>query len=110
MSLATVEVTRGLAPISPPRRDPDEDAIAAMTLGGRVVLFDTSDYMLDGTVLAVVTRHDGSIGLEYAKKAHDRSPGYLGHRVGFYPVKPKDPRTVREMHACTIIGRVISQG
>ena len=88
---------------APPRHKPKHiDDVAAYSIDGEVVLVDRSDYKLDGSVLAVVFRWGGSVGLEYAKTADGRF--WAGERSGFYgEAGQKMIRTV----GCVIVGRVI---
>lgn len=85
-----------------PRGKPKHaDDVAAYAIDGKIVLADTSDYKLDGSVLAVVSRWDGSIGLEYPMTADGRF--WAGERSGFHGEAGPTTRTV----GCVILGRVI---
>ena len=86
--------------------EPREQDIAAMAVDGEIVMIDTSDYKLDGSVLAVVCRWDGSIGIEYPKTADGRF--WAGERSGMHPVKPP-PGVVGKSLGCVILGRIISR-
>lgn len=89
------------------RSAPREQDIAAIGIGSEIVMIDTSDYVLDGRVLAVVCRWNGEIALEYPKSADGRF--WAGARSAYHPVTPSVASRVSEAHGCVVLGRVISR-
>lgn len=105
-SIALRRLTVGLPPT--PKREPTEEEIMALTIGGEVFLVDLGDYHLDGMSLGAVVRWDGSIGLEYVRRAESKT-FHTGERAGFYNVVPSSPSRSQESHACVILGKVINR-
>ncbi|GEM_PF-2263674 len=96
-----------LALRSAPKRRPDpvQQNAAAFSIDGQIVLVDTADYELDGTVLAAVVRFDGSIGLEHARFSEDKF--WFGHRSGLYDKRDGSGMTRWVAKSCVILGRVL---
>lgn len=77
-----------VASVAAPRQTPDDD-IAAMVIGGEIVMIDTSDFSVDGTSLCAVILWDGSIALQFpltSGRTLGNAPAILG--------MASDPRTV----------------
>lgn len=92
--------------VAPSSAKTHDDDIAAMVIGGEIVMIDTADFSVDGTSLCAVILWDGSIDLQYPKLAHERS--YLGKRTGFFGKGERAANGSVHLYGCTILGKVVS--
>lgn len=89
-------------------RDPvAQDGIAAMTINGAVVLFDANVWELDGKTPALVSRFDGSLGIE--KPYPLKKNTFSGPRGAVYGDGTMEGGRHRRVLACMVLGKVIQQ-
>lgn len=83
-----------------------DSAAAAITVEGRIVLVDTSDFKFDGYTDAVVIRMDHTIGIErpipYGSRVFREGP-----RSGAYGVGRLGNGRFQSISSCAVIGKVI---
>lgn len=88
--------------------EPDayQDGIAAISINGRVVIFDATIWELDGRTDAVVSRFDGTIGIE--KPSPLKGNVFSGPRGAVYGEGPLGNDRYRRLLSCLVMGKVIS--
>lgn len=82
-----------------------QDGIAAVSIDGRVVLFDMNVWKLDGRTDAVVSRFDGSIGIE--KPYPLKGNVFSGPRGAVYGCGPLGNDRYEKLLGCLVYGKVI---
>ncbi|WEK05771.1 MAG: hypothetical protein P0Y65_05810 [Candidatus Devosia phytovorans] len=85
---------------------PCQDGLAAITIGGAFVVFDANVWELDGRTPAVVSRFDGSIGIEHPYPL--KKNVFCGPRGAVYGEGPLGDGKFRRIVSCLVMGKVIA--